>query len=70
MKFSNKLNLFYLPISMLSFFLFFIYISIFSSKRKIKKIKTELLIDEILHKREAEKFSELKIFLKKLFYYI
>ncbi len=70
MKFSNKLNLFYLPISMLSFFLFFIYISIFSSKRKIKKIKTELLIDEILHKREAEKFSELKKFFKKTLFII
>ena len=66
MEFSNKFKLIYLPISITSFFLFLIYISIFSSKKKVNKIETELLVDQILHKREADKFSNLKKFFKKI----
>ncbi len=65
MKFNNIFSLKYLPISILYYFAFFIYIFIFSSKKKINKIETDLLIDEIYNKRDAEKFKVLKKFFKK-----
>ena len=65
MEFSKKFKLLYLPISITFFFSFLIYILIFSSKKKVNEIKTELIVDQILHKREDNKFFKLKKFFKK-----
>ena len=68
-KFNNRFNLIAILQSIPKFVFFFIYIFIFKKfKKNKKKIKTELLIDDIDYEEEAERFYPLKDNFNRIFY--
>ena len=68
-RFNNKFNLITIFISIPKFILFFIWILIFRKfKKNKKKIKTELLVDDIGTEEQAERLYSLKDNFNRIFY--